>query len=182
MLRGKLGELFMPSRHLGADAVVYGKPLSRYAAQFFFQLEIAPWTHGGLGEEFDRSGDINRSVVDQGIQRFGAFDHQRPAAGSSHEGKHLGVAYLTKNKHLGAPCGSLHLVLEAQHHGAGTIDDVQPKFFDATVCGGRFSVGPYKHRGAFGKGVKTAVGSDLQPKALQAGELGLIVDYFSQRP
>ena len=75
-----------------------------------------------------------------------------------------------------------NLVLKAQYHGAGTIDDVQPQFFDAIVCGGRFSVGPYKHRGAFGKGVKTAVGSDLQPKALQAGELGLIVDYFPQRP
>ena len=172
----------MPSRHLGADAVVYGKPLSRDAAQFFFQLEVASRAHGSLGEKFNGRGDVDRSIFNQSIQGLRAFDYKRPAAGSSHEGKHLWVAYLAKNKHLGAPCCSLHLVLKAQYHGAGTIDDVQPQFFDAIVCGGRFSVGPYKHRGAFGKGVKTAVGSDLQPKALQAGELGLVVDYFSQRP
>ena len=96
MLRGKLRQLLVPSRHLCADTVMHGKPLSRSPAQFFFQLEIASRAHGSLGEKFNGRGDIDRSVFNQSIQGLRAFDYKRPAAGSSHEGKHLGVAYLAK--------------------------------------------------------------------------------------
>ncbi len=147
MCGGEFRKLLVPGCHLGTDSPVHLDTGLRPTGKLVAYSGIFRRTLGSLGEYFQRYVCPDLSFL-QGFQEHAeVLHHHSVAANLPKQAKDFRVSDLPEYNHLSAlrmkPLPGLpDAFLELEHHGAGTVNEVDSDALGIGICLRRFAVRP----------------------------------------